>query len=147
MAEPESRPWLDHVGIAVESIRDAREVYEAMGLALEGIEEVIEQGVKVGFLPVGETRLELLEPTAPESPVARHLERRGPGLHHLCIGVSDIRAAMADLAERGFRLLSDEPQRGAHGCLVCFVHPKTAGGVLIELSQPPDSVAGTDLGG
>jgi methylmalonyl-CoA/ethylmalonyl-CoA epimerase len=137
MTEATPPQWLDHVGIAVESIRDAREVYEAMGLELEGIEEVIEQGVKVGFLPVGDTRLELLEPTAPESPVARHLERRGPGLHHLCIGVTDIRTAMADLAARGFRLLSDEPQRGAHGCLVCFVHPKTAGGVLIELSQPP----------
>jgi methylmalonyl-CoA/ethylmalonyl-CoA epimerase len=138
MAGSSDRPWLDHVGIAVPSIRDVREVYEAMGLELEGIEEVIEQGVKVGFLPAGDTRLELLEPTAPESPVARHLERRGPGLHHICIGVNDIRSAMAELAARGFRLLSDEPQRGAHGCLVCFVHPASAGGVLIELSQRPE---------
>ena len=138
MPEGPSSPTLDHVGIAVESIRAAREVYEAMGLELEGIEEVIEQGVKVGFIPIGPTRLELLEPTAPESPVARHLERRGPGLHHICIGVDDIRSAMADLSARGFQLLSTEPQRGAHGCLVCFVHPKSAGGVLIELSQQVD---------
>jgi len=135
MSTAENWPKLDHVGIAVESIRAAREVYEAMGLELEGIEEVIEQGVKVGFLPIGDTRLELLEPTAPESPVARHLERRGPGLHHICIGVDDIESAMADMVAKGFRLLSDEPQGGAHGCLVCFVHPKSSGGVLIELSQ------------
>ena len=138
MTTESKSPTLDHVGIAVESIRAAREVYEAVGLRLEGIEEVIEQGVKVGFLPVGDTRLELLEPTAPESPVARHLERRGPGLHHICVGVDDIRAAMADLTERGYQLLSAEPQQGADGCLVCFVHPKSASGVLIELSQKVD---------
>ncbi len=141
MSREEGWPKLDHVGIAVDSIRAAREVYEAMGLELEGIEDVIEQGVKVGFLPIGDTRLELLEPTAPESPIARHLERRGPGLHHICIGVDDIRSAMAHMAAKGFRLLSDEPQRGAHGCLVCFLHPESAGGVLIELSQQGD---GTD---
>ena len=100
------------------------------------MEEVGEQGVKVGFLPVGDTRLELLEPTGESSPIAKHLERRGPGLHHVCLRVADIRGAMAALAERGYRLLSDEPQAGAHGCLVCFVHPKSTGGVLLELSQP-----------
>ena len=95
-----------------------------------------EQGVKVGFYPLGETRLELLEPTGPDSPIAHHLERRGPGLHHLCVRVDDIRTAIDGLRGLGYRLLSEEPQAGAHGCLVCFVHPKSTGGVLIELSQP-----------
>jgi methylmalonyl-CoA/ethylmalonyl-CoA epimerase len=131
-----TKPVLDHIGIAVESLAEGVGLYRALGLELEGVEEVSEQGVKVGFLPLGDTRIELLEPTGPTSPIARHLERRGPGLHHVCVRVDDIRAAMAGLAEHGYRLLSDEPQAGAHGCLVCFVHPKSAGGVLIELSQP-----------
>ena len=112
-------------------------LYEALGLELEGIEEVTEQGVGSGFCRSGDTRLELLEPTGPESPIARHLERRGPGLHHICFSVRDIRATMAALAGAGFELLSERPQPGAHGCLVCFVHPRSADGVLIELSQPP----------
>lgn len=131
-----TRPTLDHIGIAVESLARGVELYRALGLELEGIEDVVEQGVRVGFLPVGDTRIELLEPIGDSSPIARHLERRGPGLHHLCLRVDDIRAAMASLTARGYALLSDEPQTGAHGCLVCFVHPKSAGGVLLELSQP-----------
>lgn len=131
-----AKPTLDHIGIAVESLEKGVEFYDALGLDLEGVEEVAEQGVKVGFLPVGDARLELLEPTGKSSPIAKHLERRGPGLHHVCLRVPDIRAAMAELAGRGYRLLSDEPQRGAHDCLVCFVHPKSSGGVLLELSQP-----------
>ena len=127
---------LDHIGIAVASLAEGGAFYEALGLQVEGVEEVAEQGVKVGFFPLGDTRLELLEPTGPESPIARHLERRGPGLHHLCVRVDDIRAAMDGLRSQGYRLLAEEPQAGAHGCLVCFVHPKSAGGVLIELSQP-----------
>ncbi len=102
---------------------------------MEGYDEVPEQGVRVAFLPVGDSRLELLEPTGPTTPIARHLERRGPGLHHICLRVPDIRAAMVRLADQGHTLLSEEPQIGAHGCLVCFVHPKSAGGVLLELSQ------------
>lgn len=134
-----TRPTLDHIGIAVESLAKGVEFYEALGLELEGIEEVAEQGVKVGFLPVGEPRIELLEPIGESSPIASHLERRGPGLHHICVRVPDIRSAMVGLVERGYRLLSDEPQQGAHGCLVCFVHPKSTGGVLLELSQPAGS--------
>lgn len=126
---------LDHIGIAVESIAERAGLYEALGLQVEGVEEVPEQGVRVAFLPIGDTRLELLEPTGPESPVARHLARRGPGLHHICLRVPDIRAAMARLVEEGCQLLSEEPQLGADGCLVCFVHPKSTGGVLLELSQ------------
>jgi methylmalonyl-CoA/ethylmalonyl-CoA epimerase len=127
---------LDHIGIAVESIDDRLGMYEALGLEVEAIEVVPEQGVRVAFLPVGDSRLELLEPTGPDTPIARHLERRGPGLHHICLRVPDIIAAMENLSEQGRTLLSEEPQRGANGCLVCFVHPKSTGGVLLELSQP-----------
>jgi len=129
------RPVLDHIGIAVESIAEGCRLYEALGLAVEGEEEVSAQGVRVAFLTVGGGRLELLEPMTPDSPIARHLERRGAGLHHICLRVEDIRRSMADLRERGFELLSEEPQPGAHGCLVAFVHPRSTGGVLLELSQ------------
>jgi len=129
------KPTLDHIGIAVESIDERLAIYEALGLEATAFELVEEQGVRVAFLPVGESRIELLEPTGPTSPIARHLERRGPGMHHICLRVSDIRQAMARLSEQGFELLSEEPQRGAHDCLVCFVHPKSTGGVLLELSQ------------
>ena len=126
---------LDHIGIAVESIDSGLAIYQALGVEVEGIEEVADQKVRVAFLPVGDTRIELLEPTDDSSPIARHLERRGAGLHHICLRVPDIRAAMAKLSGDGYRLLSEEPLRGAHDCLVCFVHPKSTGGVLIELSQ------------
>jgi len=136
MSDTRQNMDLDHIGIAVPSIADAAVFYNALGLEVESEEEVVDQGVRVGFLPLGDTRLELLEPLGPESPIARHLERRGAGMHHICIRVDDIRETMKRLADRGYRLLSDEPQRGAHDCLVCFIHPKSAGGVLIELSQP-----------
>jgi len=126
---------LDHIGIAVESIDSGLSIYRTLGVEVEGFEEVEDQKVRVAFLPVGDARVELLEPLDDTSPIARHLERRGAGLHHICLRVPDIRAAMAQLSEKGFRLLSEEPLRGAHDCLVCFVHPKSAGGVLIELSQ------------
>lgn len=129
-------PVIDHIGIAVDSIETGLAIYTSLGIAVEAIEEVADQGVRVALLPVGETRIELLEPVSDDSPIARHLDRRGPGLHHICFRVADIRLAMARLEEDGFDLLSKEPLEGAHGCLVCFVHPKTAGGVLIELSQP-----------
>jgi len=129
------KPVLDHIGIAVESINSGLAIYKALGIDVEGVEEVEDQKVRVAFLPVGDTRIELLEPTHDTSPVARHLERRGAGLRHICLRVPDIRTAMAQLSEEGYRLLSEEPFEGADDCLVCFVHPKSAGGVLIELSQ------------
>jgi len=129
-------PVLDHIGIAVESIDTGLAIYRALGIEVEGVEEVVDQGVRVAFLPVGEPRIELLEPLNDDSPIARFLDRRGPGLHHICLRVSNIRMAMAQLSDEGYQLLSEEPMRGAHDCLVCFVHPKSAGGVLIELSQP-----------
>ena len=129
-------PVLDHIGIAVESIDTGLAIYRALGIEVEGVEEVVDQGVRVAFLPVGEPRIELLEPLNDDSPIARFLDRRGPGLHHICLRVSNIRMAMAQLSDEDYQLLSEEPMRGAHDCLVCFVHPKSAGGVLIELSQP-----------
>jgi methylmalonyl-CoA/ethylmalonyl-CoA epimerase len=129
------RAILDHIGIAVESIDSGLAIYRALGVEVEGIEEVEDQKVRVAFLPVGDARIELLEPTDESSPIARHLERRGAGLHHICLRVPDIRAAMAQLSGEGYRLLSAEPVHGAHGCLVSFIHPKSAGGVLIEISQ------------
>jgi methylmalonyl-CoA/ethylmalonyl-CoA epimerase len=133
-------PVLDHIGIAVPSIAEGRRFYEALGLQVEGEEEVPEQQVRVAFLPMGEGRVELLEPTSETSPIARHLSRRGAGLHHVCFRVADIRAAMGRLAAEGYELLAKDPQRGAHDCLVCFVHPRSSGGVLVELSQPVDEV-------
>lgn len=127
---------VDHIGVAVRSLEEGARLYRTLGLEVHGTEEVPEQGVRVAFLSAGGTRLELLEPLGEDSPIARHLERRGPGLHHVALRVPDIRASMASLREAGFQLLSEEPQRGAHGCLVCFVHPRSAGGVLLELTQP-----------
>ncbi len=134
--EPAAGVAVDHIGVAVPSLDDGLRLYRRLGLELAGVEEVPEQGVRVAFLPAGETRIELLEPLNDGSPIARHLARRGPGLHHVALSVPDIRAAMAELREAGFELLSDEPQPGAHGCLICFVHPRSAGGVLLELTQP-----------
>jgi len=127
---------IDHIGVAVRSIEERASFYRALGLAVEDEETVAEQKVRVAFVPVEGTRVELLEPTAEDSPIARFIDKRGEGLHHLCFRVEDVRKSMADLAAAGFRLLSEEPQEGAHGALVCFVHPASAGGVLIELSQP-----------
>jgi len=135
-------PVLDHLGIAVESIDSSLAIYRTLGIEAEGVEEVGDQKVRVAFLAVGDARIELLEPTDDTSPIARHLERRGPGLHHICLRVTDIRDAMGRLSREGYRLLSEEPLEGAHGCLVCFVHPKSTGGVLIELSQSPDEAGG-----
>ncbi len=127
---------IDHVGIAVTSIAEARRFYEALGLAVEATEEVPGEGVRVAIIPCGEVRIELLEATRAESPIARFLERRGPGLHHLCLGTDDLAADDGALRAAGFRVLRSEPTRGAGGCWVQFVHPESAGGVLVELSQP-----------
>jgi methylmalonyl-CoA/ethylmalonyl-CoA epimerase len=129
-------PKIDHVGIAVESIDTARGFYESLGLSVTAIEEVPQEGVRVALIQCGGSRIELLEATRRDSPVARFLERRGPGLHHLCLASSDLAADDAALRAAGYRLLRDAPTRGAGGCWVQFVHPQSAGGVLVELSQP-----------
>jgi len=119
----------------VSSLEERLKLYRALGLEVSGGEEVASEAVRVVFLPVGGTRIELLEPTTPDSPIASFIAKRGEGIHHLCLRVDDIRATMAELKAKGVQLLSDEPRPGAHGALVCFVHPRSCGGVLIELSQ------------
>jgi methylmalonyl-CoA epimerase len=126
---------IEHVGIAVRSIAEARGVYEALGLHVEAIEEVPHEGVRVALIPCGESHIELLEPLSDDSPIAKFLEKRGPGLHHLCLASGDVRADDARLREGGYQVLRPEPTRGAGGCWVQFVHPRSTGGVLIELSE------------
>ncbi len=136
---------IDHVGIAVRSIDEARGFYEALGLEVAEIEEVPQEGVRVAMIPCGESRIELLEPTRDDSPVARHLDKRGQGIHHLCFASDDVEGDDASLRDRGYRLIRDEPTPGAGGSRVQFVHPKSAGGVLVELAQGGNS--GAESGG
>jgi methylmalonyl-CoA/ethylmalonyl-CoA epimerase len=128
---------IGHLGIAVRSIAEARKLYEALGLVVVSIEEVPHEGVRVALLACGESHIELLEPLSDDSPIAKFLEKRGPGLHHLCLASSDVRADDARLREGGYQVLRPEPTRGAGGCWVQFVHPKSTGGVLLELSEDP----------
>ena len=131
-------PRIDHIAIAVESIDEARRLYEDLGLEVAEIEEVPREGVRVAMIDCGESRIELLEPTTEDSPVRKFLDKRGPGLHHLCLSSDALAEDDRRLREAGYRLLRDEPTRGAGGCWVQFVHPKSTGGVLLELSQPGD---------
>ena len=127
---------IDHIGIATKSIEEGLAVWQdALGLAPHATEEVAEQGVKVCMLPVGDTHVELLEPLSPESAVGKFLARRGPGIHHIAVAVTDIRASLAELKERGARLIDESPRVGAGGCLVAFIHPSSTNGVLLELVQ------------
>ena len=132
---------IEHIGIAVRSIDEARGFYEALGLRVEAIEDVPHEGVRVALIPCGPARIELLEATSDDSPVGRFLDKRGPGLHHICLASGDVRADDATLRAAGYRVLRPEPTRGAGGCWVQFVHPESTGGVLLELSQPPDDRA------
>ncbi|HET6373468.1 MAG TPA: methylmalonyl-CoA epimerase [Candidatus Polarisedimenticolia bacterium] len=127
---------VDHIGIAVASIAKALEFYEgALGLAARPPEEVPTEQVRVAFLPVGETRLELLEPLSPESPVARFISRRGEGIHHLCLRVGDLDAALQAVEARGGEIIPPAPRVGAGGRRIAFIHPRSTGGVLIELKE------------
>ena len=127
---------IDHIGIATRGIDDAAKFYRGvLGLEVAETEEVAEQKVRVAMLSIGESRIELLEATSEDSPISRFLEKRGPGIHHLAVRVDDIQAALADLREKGARLIDQEPRHGAGGCLVAFVHPSSTGGVLLELVQ------------
>lgn len=129
-----NQPKLDHIGIAVRSL-DAATIYQALGLEVEHVETVETQGVRTAFLSVGDSNLELLEPTSEASPIAKFIEKRGEGIHHICLRVDDIEAHLARLKERGFRLINEAPVPGAHGCRVAFLHPAAGNGVLIELSE------------
>ncbi|MDT7603753.1 MAG: methylmalonyl-CoA/ethylmalonyl-CoA epimerase [Acidobacteriota bacterium] len=130
---------IEHIGIATPKIEDALAFWrDALGLEVFHTEEVAEQGVRVAMLPVGEPRIELLEPTRADSPVAKFIEKRGAGIHHVAVRVADIRATLARLKAAGARLIDEEPRTGAENCLVAFVHPAAAGGVLLELVEHRD---------
>lgn len=127
---------LDHIGIAVGDLAQALAFYrDALGLEVEPPEDVASQRVRAHFVPVGEAALELLEPTSPDSPIAKFIEKRGPGVHHVTLRVDDIREALARLTARGVRLIDASPREGAEGALIAFVHPASTHGVLVELKQ------------
>ena len=127
---------IDHLGIAVRSLEEGLRIWrDALGLPAGVPETVEEQGVRTIFLPVGGTRLELLEPTGPDTPVGRFLERHGPGMHHVCFRVPDLEAALERLKRSGVRLIDGEPRAGAGGARIAFVHPAGTGGLLVELKE------------
>ncbi len=126
---------IDHVGIAVKSLDEAVKTYEALGFEVEEIEEVKEQKVKVAMLPVGESRVELLEATSPESAIAKFIDSRGEGIHHIAINVENIEEAIKKARESGLRLIDEKPRIGAGGKKVAFVHPKSTHGVLLEFVE------------
>ncbi len=133
---------IDHIGIAVSSLEDALAFYrDALGLVVEAPEEVASQRVRAHFIPAGESAIELLEATADDSPIAKYVAKRGPGLHHITLRVDDIAAALVQLKARGVRLIDDTPREGAHGSLVAFIHPSSAHGVLVELKQAVHLIA------
>ena len=125
---------IDHLGIAVKDLAEAVKSYEALGFAVDATHDVPTERVRTAFLPAGESHLELLEPTDPTSVIARFLEKRS-GLHHVCVLVEDIDAALAELKARGVPVLDETPRIGAGGCRVAFVHPRGAAGVLLELKE------------
>jgi methylmalonyl-CoA/ethylmalonyl-CoA epimerase len=127
---------INHIGIAVHDIEAASKFYtESLGLTLGGVEEVTDQKVLVAFLPIGEVRLELVQPTSPDSPVAKFLEKNGPGIHHVAYDVSDVGAEVERLLAAGVKMVDEKPRNGAHRTRIAFVHPKASGGVLTELVQ------------
>ncbi len=140
MKSAESGKRLDHIAIAVNNLDEALKFWqEQYGLANLGIEVVEEQGVRVAKLDIGNTHIELLEPLSPDTPVGKFIAQKGPGLHHICIGVDDIKSDLEHLASQGTKLIDSQPRIGAGGAKIAFVHPKATGGVLLELSQPEHS--------
>ena len=126
---------IDHLGIAVKSLAAAKGIYEKLGLSVSAEEEVPHERVRLVMVPVGESRLELLEATSEDSTIAKYIAKRGEGLHHVCLQVPDLLAAVAKLKQEGVRLVSDEIKTGAGGHRYVFVHPASAGGVLLELVE------------
>lgn len=127
---------INHIGIAVPSLAEAIPVYrDQLGMVLKGTDEVAEQQVRVAFFQIGESKIELLEPTAPESPIAKFLAKNGAGIHHIAYEVANLEEAIAKLEREGARMIDRTPRHGAHGTLIAFIHPKSSGGVLTELCQ------------
>ncbi|MCL2817809.1 MAG: methylmalonyl-CoA epimerase [Clostridiales bacterium] len=127
---------IDHIGVAVKSIEEAAAFWqETLGLRITGVETVESQKVKTAFIPTGDSEIELLEATDAESAIAKFIESKGEGIHHLALRVKDIEAALATLSAQGVRLIDQVPRQGAGGAKIAFVHPKAAGGILLELCQ------------
>jgi methylmalonyl-CoA epimerase len=126
---------IDHVGIAVKSIDEAAKLYTDLGLKVEGTEVVESQKVKVAFIPIGESRIELLESTAPDGNIAKFIESKGEGIHHLAVKVDNLEKALEELAAKGYALIDKAPRVGAGGHKIAFVHPKATKGVLLELTE------------
>ena len=127
---------LDHIGIAVKNMDEALAFYrETLGIDSVGTEVIEEQKVKVAFLPLGDTELELLESTAPDGPVAKFIEKRGEGIQHIALRVESIEEALGELKEKGFKLIDQQPRYGAGNAKIAFLHPKATGGILLELSE------------
>ncbi|ASJ00150.1 methylmalonyl-CoA epimerase [Thermococcus gorgonarius] len=126
---------IDHVGIAVKNLEEAIKVWEGLGLKVDDIEEVPDQKVRTAIIHIGESRIELLEPTAEDSPIAKFIAKRGEGIHHIALGVDNIEEHLKELKEKGYRLIDEKPRIGAGGAKIAFVHPKAVTGVLLELCQ------------
>ncbi|MBO8173212.1 MAG: methylmalonyl-CoA epimerase [Bacillaceae bacterium] len=128
---------IDHIGIAVRSIEESLPLYrDVLGLKVQGYDTVPSEKVKVAFIEIGETRIELLEPTDPESAIARYIEKNGEGIHHIAFQVTDIEGHLDHVKQKQVRLIHEQPKPGAHDSLIAFLHPKSTGGVLMELCQP-----------
>ncbi|WP_297548000.1 methylmalonyl-CoA epimerase [Thermococcus sp.] len=126
---------IDHVGIAVKNLEEAIKVWEGLGLKVDEIEEVPDQKVRTAIIHIGESRIELLEPTTEDSPIAKFIAKRGEGIHHIALGVTNIEEHLRELKEKGYRLIDEEPRIGAGGAKIAFVHPKAVTGVLLELCE------------
>lgn len=127
---------VDHIGIAVSNLDETVKFYKnVLGLELHGTEVIEEQKVKVAFLPVGDSEVELLESTSPEGPIAKFIEKKGQGIQHIAFRVDDIEAALEEMKEKGIRLIDEKPRYGAGGARIAFLHPKSTNGVLIELCE------------
>lgn len=127
---------IEHIGIAVKNLEEGNKLYaKLLGKSHYKIEEVVSEGVRTSFFELGTNKIELLEASHPESPIARFIEKKGEGIHHLAFAVDDIVSEMSRLKAEGFRLLNEEPKKGADNKLIAFVHPKSANGVLVELCQ------------
>lgn len=129
---------ISHIGIAVSDLDTGIALYEKLGFTLEAIEEVPSQKVKVAFFPCGGTRIELLAPTSEDSPIAKFIEKRGEGIQHIAFAVDDLPASLSEIEEQGVQLIDKEPRPGAHGAQIAFLHPRSTGGVLIELCREKD---------
>ncbi|OGP86549.1 MAG: methylmalonyl-CoA epimerase [Deltaproteobacteria bacterium RBG_16_54_11] len=128
---------IDHIAVVVPNLEEGAKFYkEFLGLNLADVEEIEGMDTKVGFIAIGETKIELVQPTKEETGLAKYLANRGPGIHHICLEVDDIEADLKAFKEKGALLIDETPRKGAHGMKVGFIHPKTSGGVLIELCEP-----------